>query len=268
MKKNRFQLLTTGLTAAALLSVCTMNVFAAQLTEESAKSAALKHAGIKEADTTYIRIKDETDDGRPTYEVKFFTNAYAEYEYEFLKENGTILKIEYDAEAIVTKNNSGKKRDSSISLEKAKETALSHAGEKKENVTFTKLETDKDNGRSVYEIEFDTASYGKYEFKIDASSGIILSWEYELDEDKTKDAASRPSQETASSNSLSSVKSAVLKAAGLKESDVTWGRIHLDHDDGRQIYEGKFFCGQYEYEFEVDAKTLAIADWDIENIYD
>lgn len=275
--RKKLPIFTTGLTAAALLSIMTMSTFAAQITQENAKTIALTHAGIAEKDTAYLRVESDWDDGRQIYDVKFFTKAYAEYNYDILADSGKIINIEYDAEAVLSQNSGSFKKTSIISLEKAKETAAAHTGRKKDEVTFTKAETDRDDGRQVYEIEFFTDELEKYEFTIDAETGMIESWEFDAEEKdipeelrNKQNTSEKPTSTSAASatDSLASVKSAVLKKAGFKESDVTWGRIHSDYDDGRQIYEGKFFQGRLEYEFEVDAKTMTVIDWDVERIDD
>lgn len=38
--------------------------------------------------------------------------------------------------------------------------------------------------------------------------------------------------------------------------------------DGYVLYEGKFFYNELEYEFEIDAQTGRILEWDVESIYD
>lgn len=48
---------------------------------ETAKTAALKHAGIAEADASFTEAKLEYDDGRAEYDIKFTANA-KRYEYE------------------------------------------------------------------------------------------------------------------------------------------------------------------------------------------
>ena len=59
-----------------------------------------------------------------------------------------------------------------------------------------------------------------------------------------------------------------LENAGLSADSVTFIRTHLDYDDGRAVYEGKFFYGSLEYEFEVDAAEGIVTEWDVESIYD
>ena len=65
-----------------------------------------------------------------------------------------------------------------ISLQKAKEIALVHAGLSADQVSFYKAELDRDDGRYVYEIEFIYDNFD-YEYEIDAVSGKITDSEKE-----------------------------------------------------------------------------------------
>ena len=44
--------------------------------------------------------------------------------------------------------------------------------------------------------------------------------------------------------------------------------IELDRDDGRTYYEGEAYANGYEYEFEVDAYTGAIIEWEVDETDD
>ena len=55
---------------------------------------------------------------------------------------------------------------------------------------------------------------------------------------------------------------AALDYAGLDAGQVTFTRVHLDWDDGRQVYEVEFICNGVEYELDVDALTGRILDAD------
>ena len=44
--------------------------------------------------------------------------------------------------------------------------------------------------------------------------------------------------------------------------------FEVDHDDGRMEYEGKILYDGMEYEFEIDAYSGAIQEWDAESIFD
>ncbi len=68
---------------------------------------------------------------------------------------------------------------STISAERAKQIALSHAGVGGAN--FTKVELDTDDGVAVYEIEFKVGNV-EYEYDINAISGEIISSKSEVDD--------------------------------------------------------------------------------------
>ena len=42
----------------------------------------------------------------------------------------------------------------------------------------------------------------------------------------------------------------------------------INNDDGRLIYEGKIIYNDREYEFEIDAATGAVLDWESESVCD
>ena len=67
------------------------------LTESEAKEIALKNAGLREEDVTFVRSHPDWEDGRPTYEIEFFTNDM-EYDYEIDAVTGNILSMDHDAE--------------------------------------------------------------------------------------------------------------------------------------------------------------------------
>lgn len=68
-----------------------------------------------------------------------------------------------------------------ISEEEAKTIALEHAGFESENVTFTKSETDWDNGQEYYDVEFYTKDGKEYDYEIDKYNGKILEWDAEIE---------------------------------------------------------------------------------------
>jgi uncharacterized membrane protein YkoI len=63
---------------------------------------------------------------------------------------------------------------------KAKEIAFSHAGILPEMARKLKCELDTENGRLVYDIEFE-AGLHEYEYEIDAKTGAIIKSKKELD---------------------------------------------------------------------------------------
>lgn len=58
---------------------------------ESAKSTALKDAGLEASQVQFTKQKLDTDDGVEKYEIEFNYNGY-EYEYDIDAKTGTILE--------------------------------------------------------------------------------------------------------------------------------------------------------------------------------
>ena len=134
----------------------------------------------------------------------------------------------------------------------------------------------------VYDVEFYTTDYKEYDYEIDRETGTIVSKDYDAErfyrgwekngyQAKTAASPNQGGQRKAqapSQEGIDRAKAAALAAAGLEDSQVTWGRVKMDYDDGRAVYEGKFFYGSLEYEFEVDAAEGIVTEWDVESIYD
>ncbi len=149
---------------------------------EEAKKIAFKHAGVNSSNVTVKKAKLDRDDGVFVYEIEFYTADY-EYEYE-ISADGKIL--EYSTKAIkkpVSEKVDGKPADKPISqgnvdLEAAKKIAVDHAKVDAKNIMIKKAKLDKEDGISVYEIEFYTASH-EYEYEIDAATGRIIDFDVE-----------------------------------------------------------------------------------------
>lgn len=165
--------------------------------EAAAQSAALTHAGVKESDTSYLSCHLEYDDGRvECYEVEFQAGS-TQYEYEIGPYDGAVWKAERETRAAVpasgtttgtssgtsTGSTSGTTSGSSslISAEAAKSAALAHAGVSASNVYEFKCELDRDDGVTLYEVEFKSGGM-EYEYEIDATTGAVLKAEQDRDD--------------------------------------------------------------------------------------
>lgn len=140
---------------------------------EQAKAAALKHAGLSEAEITQIKMERDYEDGRLEYEIEFWAGS-TEYDYTIDGTSGAVLK--YDTEQHGSQSAGG-----DIGSEQAKAAALDHAGVSEAETTNMKVELDEDDGRLEYEVEF-RAGGKEYEYTIDAATGAVLNHEMDWDD--------------------------------------------------------------------------------------
>lgn len=146
----------------------------------------------------------------------------------------------------------------SVQAEEAKQIALKDAGLTEDEVTFQTVEYEHDDGISYYEIEFVAdAEEQKYEYDINAADGSIVS--YSLKPVKTETVT----EETITEEEAKQI---VLKKAGLTDAAAIF--MKLEYEDGIAVYEGEFTHNDRKYEFEIDAVTGSIRDWDSESVYD
>jgi uncharacterized membrane protein YkoI len=156
-----------------------------EITADEAKSIALKHAGVDEADATFARAKLEFDDGVFEYEVEFYSGN-KEYDYDIDAITGEIISFDSDADWYTPKPavNDTPAADTAnpekLTAVEAEAIALKHAGLTESDVRMGYTEYDFDDGRYVYEVEF-YSGRTEYSYSIDAYSGDIL--EYERDND-------------------------------------------------------------------------------------
>ena len=149
----------------------------------TAKNKALSNANVSSSKATFTKTKLDYDDGIEMYDIEFYTSTN-EYEYEINAKTGAIIKKEVEAiknsssRNSSTSSNSNSNNNSYIGVDKAKSIALNHAGVS--DVIFEKAKLDRDDGKTIYEIEFykDNIEYG---YEIDAISGKII--DYDIDND-------------------------------------------------------------------------------------
>lgn len=161
-----------------------------------------------------------------------------------------------------------------LSEAEALETACAHAGVSSANLLFSHVKQDFENGRSIYEVEF-YADNQEYDYEIDAASGQILNYDMDMESSFLPPSttpspnASAPSADAPSTTSQVDIETAsqtaLARVPGASASDL---RIKMDRDDGRSVYEGKIIYHSREYEFEIDAATGTVTEWDEESIYD
>lgn len=143
-----------------------------------------------------------------------------------------------------------------ITEDEAKAAALSHAELSESEVTFIKVRLDREDGQQVYDVEFYSGN-AEYDYEINASTGEIVSFDYDVEDYTASGGDSQISEDEA--------RAAALSHAGLSESEVTSVRVEQDYDDGRLIYEVEFYTADKEYEYEVNAADGSILQYDVES---
>lgn len=176
-----------------------------------------------------------------------------------------------------------------IGRDAALEAAFNDAGVSESDTTRLKVSEDRDDGRKVYEIQFDVDNT-EYDYEIQASDGSILSSETENriqvqsnsqngsddaagqnnvqdDGQNTQDNGQNSNQgqtntQTGNANVAvtreQAIETALSRVSGATEQDI---RIELDRDDGAYKYEGDIIYNGMEYEFEIDANSGTILEW-------
>lgn len=153
------------------------------ITAEEAENIALKDAGVSRNDVDFITSHAGRDDGIYLYDVEFFAGD-RKYEYEINASNGNIIQSDIDYERYsggnAGINNGGNTAQATITAEEAENIALNDAGVSRSSVRYIKSKLDRDDGRTVYEIEF-AVDYTEYDYEINAADGNIVSRDMDRD---------------------------------------------------------------------------------------
>ena len=262
--------------AAVIVAAGAGSVYAAGAIAESfaigadnAKKFAFADAGIDPVSAQAVRTKFELENGQFVYEVDFYADG-TEYEYLIKASNGLVVKK--DVEVKIPANTIQIPTDSEtiVSLDTAKQTALTDAGLSEAAVTFTDQKLDRDDGRMMYEIDFYTSDT-KYEYEINAKTGDIFSKSKEalpatgnVVTSLPATAEPNPPQTESTTSAASSqisieeAKNIALADAGVSSSAATFTKSKLDIDDGVYVYDIEFYTDDTEYEYEITRDTGAV----------
>lgn len=241
---------------------------------DTAKAIALGAAGVSEAQadfssTTGLDHRGSTD----FYAIDFTANGQS-YTFDIDAITGIIISGPVDiapaasAAPEVSANPSASPSPSVspsnaptiLTEAQAREIALNHAGQSADQVTFLKSNLGYDNGRQVYDIEFYTAAYTEYDYEIDASTGQILSYDYDAE------GYTPPTPGTTTITADEAKQIALAKVPGATVSNIY--EFELDRDDGRLEYEGTIYYNGMEYEFTIDGYSGALRSWEVESAWD
>ena len=245
---------------------------------DAAKAVALEAAGVAEDDAVFSTAGLDKRNGMDYYAVDFTAGGQS-YEYDIDAVTGVVIDSSSGggtAETPAAGDDDGTAsapaaaspspsagqttggQATAVTEEQARETALSHAGLTADQVTFVRSELDRDDGRLMYDVEFYTSDYKEYDYEIDASTGEILSYDYDAEGYSYQPNATPGTAITAEQARAI----ALAEVPGAAESDIY--EFETDRDDGRLEYEGKIIYNNTEYEFTIDGYSGAIREWDAE----
>lgn len=245
--------------------------------QEAAKTAALAHAGVSEADLSRYEIALDESGGAPVYRVEFETESCA-YDYAVSAGDGSIVKFSRETDGGGTPAQPDRDdpsaaptgTDGYIGEARAWEIAYAHAGVTADSAARPQWKLDSDDGVSVYELEFYSGGY-EYDYEINAVSGEVVKYEREPEPaapvsapqngSGTPSAPAAPSPEGITETGAKEI---ALNHAGVTADSIANYKWKLDFDDGISVYELEFNAGGYAYEYEINAADGAVIKFEKE----
>ncbi len=265
------------------------------ISTEKAKEIVWAHAGVNAEAVRFDEAELDREKGIDIYEIDFYADG-VEYEYDVDAITGEVLKSKTEGTPAVTPAPEvpivpetpvvpeiptvpeAPAEPDYIGLDAAKKIALAHAGVAATDVRFEDAEFDSDDGKAVYEIDF-YADGVEYEYDVNAITGEVLKSKTEGNPavapapevpivPETPVVPEIPTVPEAPAEpdyiGLDAAKKIALAHAGVAATDVRFEDAEFDSDDGKAVYELDFKVGAYEYEYEIDALTGLILDFEKE----
>ncbi len=156
------------------------------LSKDEVKEIILKDTKLSKEDITFKEIDLDLEKETKKYDVEFYYNR-VEYNYEIDAKTGKIIYSDYINNTNInqenTNNNDTANNENSnnttndtnyISQEEAKDIALKDAKFSNQEVTFTDIDFEFQNGVAIYEVDFYKNNL-EYEYKINAVNKNIIS---------------------------------------------------------------------------------------------
>ena len=268
------------------------------VTPEEAQAIALADAGLAQEEVELTGAELGAEQGMPVYQIKFRADN-TEYAYQINAQTGRVYSKRTVVYAAQTPDESPAPAQTDppaqnpapdaqastppsasvstpkptqqpsglgyIDVEAAKNAALSDAGVDASQAVFTRTRMEREDGVAVYELEFRTSTH-EYEYEVNAATGAVHSKGVEaLAPSGGRHSQPQPSPGAALVG-LDAAKSAALAHAGCSADEVIFTKAELDYDSGRAVYDIEFRKGRAEYEYEIDAATGNILEynWDLD----
>lgn len=256
MKKWKiYSIIVSVVLVLTILGICLyMFVFRETISEAEAQDIAYRYADVSSSEVTVLTIQKDREDRE--YEIKFYDDLY-EYEVNVNYNSGRIVNFEKDLRNNVNSNQGGNNSNINVSMteEEARNIALQRVGKNSNEVTFTRVRIDRENGITVYDVYF-YDNEKEYEISIDVETKEIVSFK--------EDYLSNYNNTTTTNDyiGVDKAKEIVLNHAGFTSSEVRFSKVELDVDYHIATYEIEFYHDYYEYDYEIDAVTGEILKYE------
>lgn len=265
MKKHIMMFAVSAALAAMLAGCGQTTQRSAQMNyigAEAAKNMATTDAQVQASDAVFTQASLSEKNGTMYYDVEF-TAGDMDYTYAIDALTGAVIESNSSAAQAgdtSTTTQTGGAQGGSIDEAAAKQIALDHAGVSEGDTAFLMSKSDYDDGVAVYDVEFYVASTNtEYDYEIDATTGEIRSYDYDAENYSGTQSTTGETKAEAEIRQI-----ALAKVPGATDKDI---QLTLDRDDGKLRYEGKIIYDGTEYEFEIDAYSGAILEWDAESVF-
>ncbi len=257
---------------------------------DDAKAAAFAYAGVTAAQAFVEKVEFDYENGAMVYEVEFIAGDM-EYDCNVDAVTGAVIGCKTEpVQSGVSQNgtapdgtapvqgqdtqtpaapSSGTQQK--IGAAQAGAIALEHAGLTESQVTGLRTESEWDDGLLEYHVEFYTGEI-EYEYEINAYTGEILKAEQEYwnrtshrenhHEDQHHSAV--PGVPSAAYIGIDAAQAAAYRHAGVDATSVYDLSLEEKLDERTPHYEVEFKAGGMEYEYDIDAQTGAVLNYESE----
>ena len=269
---------------AAIITICalailafigTASVFAVTSVAENTSIGADKaslfafaDAGVDPVSARNVQSEFEFENGRFIYEVDFISDE-TKYDYWIQASDGTVIKKNVK---ILNQNNTNKDAEvipttdaSAVTIPDAADTANDDAAAAVPEVPSDDADTAYDDAAAaVPEVPSDADISPLSEPSADVPDAPVIDLG---PADEPAEAFLNPQKNGEGSGfiGIDRAKEIALNHAGKSSSSVSFSKVKLDDDDGEVVYEIEFYIGSIEYDYEIDAYSGTILEYEIDN---
>lgn len=222
--------------------------------EDKAMTIALEHSNYTQQDLVFSYVKLDFDDGVWNYDVEFYADN-REYDYEIDAITGAILSFDFDMEVNFNLGNAANNQAANSGSGNSNTNTSNSNQANNTPAPSTNNNTGGNNAAAQTTTPAQAAAPAQTTTPTQTAAPTQTT------------APAQPAAPAPSSGvSIDTARqTALARVPGATSSHI---RIYQDYDDGRAVYEGKIIYNAMEYEFEIDAATGNITEWDAESIYD